>query len=200
MPTTIDWPASLRPASVDWGLVVPQRLGRSSFDGSAQAQVMGAPRWAFTINTGFIRRTEVPVWEALIDQLQGMTNRLRVWDWRREAPLGVATGTPTVRVAGTGTSLATQGWTPSITGMLLPGSYMGINGELKRLTAQMDTNGSGWGTINFQPPMRASAPVGAAITLVKPTALFVMTTERPTFVQEGARFKPVTLGFEEDPS
>lgn len=200
MPTTIDWPASIRPESVEWGLVVPQRLGRSTFDGSAQAQVMGAPRWAFTISSGHIRRADLPTWEALVDQLQGMTNRLRVWDWRREAPLGVATGTPTVRVAGTGTTLATQGWTASTTGMLLPGSYMGINGELKRLTVQMNSDGSGWGTVTFQPPMRASAPVGTPIVLVKPTALFVMTSERPAFVQEGARFKPVTLSFEEDPS
>jgi hypothetical protein len=48
--------------------------------------------------------------------------------------------------------------------------------------------------------MRFSAPVGTPLVLVKPTALFVLTSERPAFVQEGARIKPVTLAFEEDPS
>jgi hypothetical protein len=194
----IDWPDALRPASVEWGLVWPQAVGRSSFDGSAQATTIGAPRWAFTVETGPLRFTEVPQWEAFVDRLRGKVNRARAWDWRREAPLGVATGTPVVAATGSGSSVLTSGWTPSITGILLAGSWMGINGELKRLSADISSNGAGQATATFEPPLRASAPEAGAITLVKPTALFQLVSDRPGMKQAGARNPGMTLQFMED--
>jgi hypothetical protein len=198
MPTIIDWPESLRPATVEWGLFFPQAEGRSAFDGSTQAGTMGAPRWFFTATTGVMKGSEVPEWEAFIGRLRGKVNRARVWDWRREAPIGVATGTPNVRVAGSGSSLALQGWTPSISGILRAGSYMGINGELKRLSVTADSDIDGRCTVQFEPPMRFQASVSTPIELIKPTAKFVMTSERPAFSQQGARHAGATFTFEED--
>jgi hypothetical protein len=197
MATIIDWPDALRPARVDWGLFVPQLVGRSAFDGSVQANTLGAPRWFCEIDSGPLRRDEVPQWEALMQRLRGKVNRLRMWDWRREAPLGIATGTPLVRVAGTGATIATKGWTASTAGILKAGSYMGINGELKRLSVDMNSDGSGFSTAAFEPPLRATAPVDGAIVLVKPTALFILTTDRPSMAQQGARYPGWTLGFDE---
>ncbi len=198
MADIIDWPEALRPESVDWGLFFPQAEGRSAFDGSTQAGTMGAPRWFFTATTGPMKGSEVPEWEAFIGRLRGKVNRARVWDWRREAPLGVATGTPTVRVAGSGASLALQGWTPNVAGILLAGSYMGINGELKRLSVTVDSDSLGRCTVQFEPPMRFAVGVGVAVELVKPTAKFVMASERPAFSQKGARHAGATFTFEED--
>lgn len=199
MPTTFDWPDALRPATVSWGLLVPQQIGRSAFDGSVQAQTIGVPRWEFTITTGVVLASELPLWEALTDKLFGAVNRVRVWDWRREAPLGPATGTPNVRVAAAGDELQTQGWTANVTGILKAGSYIGINGELKRLHTDLNSDASGRGTIKFVPPMRAVAPLSTPLVLVKPTALFVMTSGKPDFLQEGARQRGVTLSFQEAP-
>lgn len=195
---TFDWPEALRPASVEWGLIVPQLTGRSSFDGSSYAETMGAPRWAFSITLGPRKLSELPAWEAHIDRLRGAVNRTRAWDWRREAPLGMATGAPAVRVASAGSSLQLQGWTPSVAGILLAGSYFLVNGELKKLTASMNSDADGRSVAQFEPPLRAQAPVAAALTLVKPTATFVMTSEAPRWGQVGAKVKDVTLTFEED--
>lgn len=195
---TFDWPDALRPASVEWGLIVPQLTGRSAFDGSSYADTMGAPRWAFAITLGPRKLSEIPAWEALVDRLRGRVNRVRVWDWRREAPLGVATGAPTVRVAGTGSSLQLQGWTPSVAGILLAGSYIQVNGELKKLTVSMDSDALGRCTAQFEPPLRAQAPANAPLMLAKPTSTFVMTSDPPRWGQAGARTKDVTLSFEED--
>ena len=197
MPYAYDWPVALRPASVEWGLVVPQRMGRSAFDGSVQAQTLGAPRWVFTITTGAMKREEVSQWEGYFQLLRGMVNRARVWDWRREAPLGPATGSPVVRLAGSGVTISLEGWTASVPIILKAGSYMGINGELKRLSVDMGSDGAGRSVATFEPPLRAIAPVGGAIVLIKPPALFVMTTERPVFRQEGARSLGGTFSFEE---
>lgn len=195
---TFDWPEALRPASVAWRLIVPQLSGRSSFDGSTQADTMGAPRWAFSVTLGPRKISETPAWEAFFDRLRGQVNRVRAWDWRREAPLGVATGAPVVRVAGTGASLALEGWTPSTSGILLAGSWFSVNGELKRLSVSMASDGSGRSTALFEPPLRAQAPVGAPLLLVKPTSTFVMVSDPPEWEQVGARATPVSMSFEED--
>ena len=142
----------------------------------------------------------MPEWEALIDQLDGAVNRVRAWDWRRETPLGVATGTPTVRLSALGATLATQGWTASVAGILKASSYIGVNGELKRLVLTADSDGSGRATLAFKPPLRAAPAVGAVLTLVKPKALFVMTTDRPSMQQHGARHPGWSLSFEEVPA
>lgn len=195
---TLEWPEALRPASVEWGLIVPQLQGRSAFDGSSYAETMGAPRWAFMVSLGARKLSEIPAWESFIDRLRGSVNRVRVWDWRREAPLGVATGAPVVRVAGTGTSLQLEGWTAGVAGILLAGSYFKVNGELKRLSVSVDSDGAGRCTVQFEPPLRAQAPVGAPLTLVKPTATFVMTSPPPKWRQDGARVGSVQMSFEED--
>lgn len=199
VPATVNnWPDALRPAGVDWGLFVPKMIGRSAFDGSVQSTTLGPPRWFFTIDTGPLRRVELPQWEALIDLLHDGNQRLRVWDWRREAPLGVATGTPLVRVAATGTTLQTKGWTANVTGILLAGTYFSVNGELKRLVADASSNASGHATLFFRPPLRAQAAVDLPLTLVKPTAVFMLTDDRVSFAQQGARFPGRSLSFMED--
>lgn len=196
---TFDWPAALRPESVEWiGPIVPQALARSTFDGSAQSQILGAPRWAFTMTSGVLRHDQVPAWEAFIQRLRGQINRVRAWDWRREAPLGPATGTPVVAVSALGASVATQGWAASLAPVLRAGSWVGINGELKRLSLDANSNGAGQATLEFEPPLRAAPPVGTPLVLVKPTAKFYLTTERPSMPQKGAKATGWTLSFEED--
>jgi len=202
MPQVIDWPLALRPRTVEWGLAQSQASGRSAFDNSVQAVTLGAPRWVCSITTGTLRHDEVPAWEALIDQLDGAVNRVRLWDWRREGPLGPATGTPTVRVAALGNTLQTQGWAASVAGLLRAGSYfgLGVGGELKRLVADASSDALGRATLSFRPPLRAMPVVGTALVLVRPTAKFVLTTARPLMQQEGALTRGWTLAFEEDPS
>ena len=199
MADTFDWPVALRPKSVEWqGPIVPQAISRSVFDGGVQAQVLGAPRWAFTITTGVVPLAQVPEWEAFIQRLRGAVNRVRAWDWRREGPLGPATGTPVVRVSALGATLATEGWTPSVAGILRAGSYLGVGGELKRLSVTADSDALGRATLSFEPPLRAAPAVGTTVYLVKPTAVFYLTTERPAMPQDGARNTGWTLSFEED--
>lgn len=198
MAEIFDWPVALRPASVEWGLFVPQAAGRSTFDGSVQAQTIAAPRWFFSIDTGRLQRLEVPAWEALMDGLRGQVNRVRCWDWRREAPLGVATGAPVLAATATGASAATAGWTPSVAGILLRGSYAGINGELKRVRLDLSSDSAGEGMLFFEPPLRAPAPASTPLLLVKPTATFVRVEPRHSMTQQGAASLGTSYSFMED--
>ena len=199
MAITFDWPEALRPARVEWDRILTQTLATSMLNGQSQAQTFGAPRWKVDITTGPLKRDLVPQWEALIDQLDGSVNLARIWDWRREAPLGVASGAPTVRLAASGLSVASQGWTPNVTGILLAGSWLGINGELKRLTASVNSDSLGRATLPFWPPLRHQAPATGAIVLTKPTALFKLISATAA-VQEGGRHPGFTLSLEEEPT
>ncbi len=197
MPAILDWPTALRPEVVEWHLITPQRLGRSVTDGTVQAQPLGPPRWAFTITPGVLRRAEAPQWEAYIASLRGKVNRARAWDWRREGPLGPAPGTPVLAAAATGASCSIGGWAPS-SFIMARGSWLGINGELKLLTNDLTSNASGVTAATFEPPLRADAPAGTPVVLVRPTALFVMTSDRMGFSQQGGRApRGGTLTFEE---
>jgi hypothetical protein len=201
MAAIIDWPDTLRPEKVDWGLFVPQAWGASVFDGSAQADTLGPARWFFTVTTGPLKADLVPEWEAFLQRLRGRVNLARAWDWRREAPLGVATHLvtgPKVRFDATGASLESFEWTPSTANILKAGSYIGVNGELKRLSTSASSDATGVAVLNFEPPLRALAPAGGVITLVKPTAKFMLMTERLAMPQEGARHPGFTAQFEED--
>lgn len=203
----IDWPdtSAMRPESVEWSpSVVPELVGTSAFNQSTQATVMGAGYWVVTVTIGARRRTEVPAWEAFIAQMSETRNRIRFWDWRWEAPRGVATGTPVVSGANqTGRALVTSGWTSSTAGLLLPGDYVGLTDasgkQLRRVIAQADSNGGGVATLQLDQPVRLSPTNGSAVVLTKPTALFVCTTDKAArgFRQDGARHRGPTLSFTE---
>lgn len=197
MPAIIDWPLALRPEVVEWELITPKRGARSVTDGTVQTQPLGPPRWAFTVTPGVLRRDEAPQWEAFIASLSGNTNRTRTWDWRREAPLGPAPGTPVLAAAASGASCSIGGWAPS-SYIMGRGSWLGINGELKLLTNDLTSNASGVTAATFWPPLRATAPAGTPVVLVKPTAVFIMTSDRSGFSQQGGRApRGGTLSFEE---
>lgn len=201
MAITLDWPdeLALRPERVEWKLFTPTEGGRDQYGGALQTDLLGAPMWRVLIGRSTTLLSEVPAWDALLDQLNGSINRVRLWDWRRELPLGPAGGAPVVRVTGTGATLQTEGWTPGVAGILLRGSYLGINGQLKRLSKTISSDGSGRATVEFWPPMRGGAAAGTPLILAKPTALFVCTTPMPCVPQEGGRALPFSLEFEEVP-
>lgn len=200
---TIDWPdtPAMRPASVEWSPpLLPEYLSVSSFNQSAQAEVMGVAYYVVKVAIGARRRQEVPAWEAFIAQFADTRNRVRFWDWRWEAPSGLGTGAPLVMgAAQAGAAIATDGWPVSTAGLLLPGDYVGLSGQLRRVVAQVDSNGAGQATLTLDQPVR-SAPVNdSAVVLVKPKSLFICTTDKRArgFVQDGARHRGPTLEFME---
>lgn len=112
---------------------------------------------------------------------EGRISRALGYDWNvdQQAPQhtrGVATGTPTVngaQAAGTA-NLVTNGWTNSITGILLAGDIITIAGDPNPyvVTADVNSGGTGAATIPISPGIAGrtglllTASNGAAITVV----------------------------------
>lgn len=59
---------------------------------------------------------------------------------------------------------------------LLRGDRISIAGRRVMLTADATGNDAGTATVYFQPPLNAAASSGAAVTLVRPTTRYVLTT------------------------
>lgn len=197
----IDWPASplMRPSSVQWAQVLPEAVASSVFNQSTQSVVLGQAYWVVTLGIGPRRLTEVQAWEAFLAQLVNTRNRVRLWDWRLEAPRGLG-GAPWMAGGGqTGTSINTAGWTPSQAGVLRAGDWAGIAGQLRKVVADATSDAFGVATLTLDQPLRSSPADGTLLSLAKPTALFICTTDKRArgFVQDGARARGPTLEFME---
>lgn len=101
---------------------------------------------------------------------------------------------PYVSGAGqTGATLYTGGWTASTTGVLKAGDFIGVNGELKMVTADATTDIFGNVTLSLEPPLRSSPANLATITTNKPTTTFMLTESTAKWVTRAPIISDVTI-------
>lgn len=106
---------------------------------------------------------------AALGSLRGKAGSFLLGDTNARTPRGSVAGTPLVDGASqTGNSLATKGWTPSATGVLLAGDYIqlgsGATQRLYKLLADADADGAGLATLEIWPRLRESPADSAALT------------------------------------
>jgi hypothetical protein len=77
----------------------------------------------------------------------------------------------------TGNSLVVWGWQESITGILKAGDFFSVNGELKMVTADANTDALGRTTLQFEPPLRSAPADLAQVTVDQPTGTFMLTED-----------------------
>ena len=179
---TLDFPTTIRPASVRWRQRANTQVHESQLSRVATTYELPGSLWAVTLAFSDWRRSELADLEAFVAMLRGRAGRFRLWNHARETPRGIGTGTPLVAGASqTGTTLNTRGWTPNTAGILLKGDYIGVNGELKMVVADANADASGAAALTFEPPLRASPADLAAITVTRPTAVFRLDTDEVDF-------------------
>lgn len=195
MPTqTFPTLAQAAPGALEWALVSNTQTFTSPLNGTIQTLELPGARWRASFTYQNLSDADAATLQAFLVALRGQAGRFYLWNFARPSPRGVATGTPVVSGAGqTGTSLVTSGWTNSVTGILKTGDFIGVNGELKMLTADASSNGSGVATLNFEPPLRASPANGAAITVTKPTALFMLSEQTAKWVTRAPVLTELTV-------
>lgn len=101
----------------------------------------------------------------------------------------------TTGVAQTGSTLRVKGGPVSSTGLLLPGDFIEINGELKRVTSAFDTDGAGRGTLYFEPEVFASPADNTPVVVHKPMGRFILS-EPPRWSNRFGRYADLELTFE----
>jgi hypothetical protein len=78
-------------------------------------------------------------------------------------------------VAQTGNTLYLKGLPASTNGLLLPGDWLEVNKELKRVTSALNSNSSGLGYLQFSPPLRNSPADNDPVIVNMPMGRFIFS-------------------------
>lgn len=176
--STITWPTLTRtaPRVMQFGLRSPTQVFESPLSGAVQtAEIPYSSRWTIRWTLEGLDEADAALVQAFLVQLRGRANRAALYHFGRPQPRG------TINTSGvTLNASASQGATSvALTGCgagktVEAGDLFSVAGELKMATATATANGSGViSALSFEPPARAAWSSGAAVTLDKPTALFI---------------------------
>lgn len=176
--TAYSIPSSIKIRSNNFGLRFNTRAFTSPFNQATQTLELTGARWAATYTTPMLTRAQRAELQAFLIKLRGRANTFYAYDPDGKTPRGVMSGTPLVKGAGqTGNSLNIDGCTNSITGWGKAGDYFTVNGELKMLTADCNTNGSGETTLVFEPSLRSAPADNAVITVSTATCEMMLVDD-----------------------
>lgn len=180
-----------------FGLETNTQRFESPLTKSVQRLALQGSRWAATYTLPAMSRAQMAAWQAFFLQLEGSANTFHGFDPDARGPRGPATGTPLVNGGGqTGSTLNIDGCTANVTGWMLAGDYFAVNGELKMLTAPVNTNGSGQATLNFKPSLRSSPADNAPLTVRDATCAMILTNDMQAMWDSGTRlgvYEPLTF-------
>lgn len=169
------------PPSNEWHLRYRTQHSISELDGTVQTIVLPGAYWYCTVGWTQLNATRWRALEAFLASLEGAGGRFYFGPQHALTPVGTGAGTPLVNGASqTGSSLITDGWTPS-SAILKAGDYLhfdaGGRRELKIVTADVTANGSGQATISIKPPIRTSPADNAAITVSSPSCVMMLADD-----------------------
>lgn len=174
--TTYTWPSAYVPQTAALRVIVNARHNMSSENGVSQTVTRLGSRWGWSLTMPPMSRNERDDFEGWLVGLSGMEHRVSIFDWQRPAPRGTCTTTGVTMnatAAQWATSLQLAGC--GVGGTLLRGDWLSVGGQLCRVVADATANGSGVMTVEIRHALRAQASSGAAVTLVQPTALYILT-------------------------
>lgn len=198
----IDWPTDLAPQTARFWLQPNTQLSESPFSRAQQVLVRAGDRWQAQMAWQTAPAAAAARIEALLAQLRGPANQVRLGDWRRPAPRGTGATWPGGSVASTWTAgtawkagttwasltpptsprlrvAATRGAATLATWgwapsqpVLLAGDYVEIAGQLLVLTADAATNAGGIAALQVAPALRAAAEAGTPLVITRARARF----------------------------
>lgn len=179
MPTyPLDIPSNIEITGARIRMVRSTTLASSPFTGKRQAGEQAFALWAARFTLPSLEPLEAVDWRVFSLELRG-----RYGTFKFPIPNYTAPSSGYVGAAGlvqganqVGTSLITDGWSIS-TLVLKKGDYFMVNGELKMMTADATTNGSGVVTLNFEPALRAAPADNAALTITNPYCVMAPITD-----------------------
>lgn len=164
--------------SSTFGLETNTRRFTSPESQYVQRQLLAGSKWKATYSLPRMNRDQAAPWQAFFLLLEGGVNTFDAYDPDAVIPRGIASGAPLVAGGSqTGSSLTTDGWTASATNILMAGDYISVNGELKMITANVSSNGSGEATLTFKPALRAAPADNSPITVSGCTCTMILDSD-----------------------
>ena len=180
--TTYTIPTTVGFSSVEFGLENNNQVFESPLSNSIQVSELTGARWYATFNLPPMKKDNALEYIGFLQRLQGRVHSFFGYDANHRSPSGTIAGS-TLLVNGadqTGTSLILDGGANS-TLVLKAGDFFSVNNELKMVTANATTDGSGDVTVNFVPSLRSSPSNDASITTVNPVCTMKLTGDSTTY-------------------
>jgi len=180
--TTYTIPTTVGFSSVEFGLENNNQVFESPLSNSIQVSELTGARWYATFNLPPMKKDNALEYIGFLQRLQGRVHSFYGYDANHRSPSGTIAGS-TLLVNGasqTGTSLNLDGGANS-TLVLKAGDFFSVNNELKMVTANATTNGSGEVTVNFVPSLRSSPSNDASITTTNPVCTMKLTGDSTTY-------------------
>jgi hypothetical protein len=98
----------------------------------------------------------------------------------------------------TGGSLVIDGLPTSTNGLARAGDWFEVNGELKRLTADLNSDSSGNGYLIFEPTLRTSPANNAPVIFRNPMGRFLLAEESTSWATRPGILSDIELSLVED--
>ncbi|QEU28922.1 hypothetical protein [Pseudomonas luteola] len=162
----IQWPVSIRPTEMNWGIVYNNRAFTSTL--SNAQQVVGYPGayWQCTLTFGVMTRQMERELTAFLGRLQGMYGTVYLPAFTRRR--GDNIGAPVVVTANAqATTILLQGVTASRK-VFSMGDYITINGEMFEVVDDAVSTSGGRVQLNLNKRIRKAIPAGTAVEYQNP--------------------------------
>ena len=168
--------------STSFGLQSNTQIFTSPLSNNSQVLELTGARWSATYEVANKTAADAGQWISWLTKLRGQANTFYAYDPKRIAAQGVASGTPLVNGASqTGNSLVTDGWSTSVTGILKAGDMIAFDTsdgrELKMITADVNSDGSGNATLSIEPSIRTSPANNATVIVASPTCVMALVDD-----------------------
>lgn len=177
--TTYAWPTAARqmPQAAVLRIITNGRNNASAETGVSQTVTRPGSKWGWSVTMPAMPDALREDFEGWLAGLSGQEHRIQTHDWKRPVPRGTCNlsgVTLNSSAAQFATSVTLTGCGASKT--LLRGDWIGFaSGQLCRVVADATANGSGVMTVSFRHALRSALSSGGAVTLDKPTALYILS-------------------------
>ena len=195
--TTYSFPAiTCNAMTVDY--VSNTDIYQSPISGAIQSVDRGGERLLATMQFNNLVGEDRALMTAFVAKMNGHQHRVNL-PYQAISNLGNYGGTPLVNGASqTGNSLIIDGASISITNWAREGDWFSVNGEMKIITADANSDGAGNVTLTFSPRLRSSPANNAAIETTTPTGVFLLLNHSVQWANRPGGFMDVSLSFVED--
>ncbi len=173
-------------------------MSTSPFTGQQQVYKHQGQWWEMEVTLPPMKRADAEQVASFLIKLNGQYGTFLLGDPANTAPRGAGTGTPLVKGAGqSGDTLITDGWTPSVTGILKAGDWIQLGSasstRLHKVLDDANSDGSGNATLTIWPNLRSSPADNAVITVNNTKGRWRLSSNDVDYNIETGQFYGITF-------
>ncbi len=179
------------------------RTAESPFTGEVQVYPLSAQWWEGEIQFPPMKRSNARLIQAFLAELRGRYGTFLYGD-PDAIQQGVMGSGGTILVNGaaqSGNTLAVDGMAAGASNVLVPGDYFqlgtGSAARLYMVTQPLNANGSGQGTLTFEPALRAAPADNEALILSQPKTVMRLSDDVAEWSSDELGIYGFTLSFRE---